>query len=120
MTRVLHRISRSACPAADRPWVDALFAELETIDSGRARLLWLLGAAGLLFDRYTRLFVALVTPATALCFAATLVFGALAVTEYQGLVPEDDWYAILAALFTASLIGVSVVNLRRLTPSVRP
>lgn len=119
MTRVLHRLSRSACPPADRPWVDALFAELDTIESGRARLAWLLGATGLLADRYARRCFRLLTPANGLCFAATLVFGTMAVTEYQGLAPEDDWYAILAAIFAAGLISVSVLNLRRQSAEVR-
>jgi hypothetical protein len=117
VTRLLHRLSRSACPAGDRPWIDALFAELETIESGRARLLWLLGAGDLVLDRYI---AALLTPASLLLLAAAAVFGWMAVTEYEGLAPEDDWYGVIAAAFTASLIGVSALNLRRSTRSVQP
>ena len=120
MTRVLHRISRSACPAADRPWIDALFAELETIESGRARLLWLLGAADLILDRYMRQLAALVTPAAMLCLMGAAVFLTLALTQYEGLAPEDDWYFILAAIFTTSLIGVSGLSLRRNALDVQP
>ncbi len=54
MTRVLYRISRTACPVADRPWLDALFAESVAVASGPARFVWLLGAWGLLFDRHVR------------------------------------------------------------------
>jgi hypothetical protein len=117
MTRVLHRLSRSACPAADRPWVDALFAELETIETGRGRLLWLLGATHLVFDRYV---AALLSPVNLLLLAAAVLFAWMAVTEYEGLAAEDDWYGPIAAIFVAGLIGVSVFNLRRSTRSLRP
>jgi amino acid transporter len=120
MTRVLHRLSRNACPAAGRPWVDALFAEVEAIDSGRARLLWLLGAAGLLFDRYLRLFSAATTPLSLLLLATTAVFAWLAVTEYEGFAFEDDWYGLIAACFATSLVVVTAINLRRPTRSLRP
>jgi hypothetical protein len=49
MNRVLHRISRSPYHAPDRRWVAALLAELATIPGRRARMLWLLGATGMLF-----------------------------------------------------------------------
>jgi hypothetical protein len=110
MTRVLHRISRGACPAADRPWLDALFAELEAIDSGRGRLLWLLGATHLVFDRYVAV---LFSPLNLLLLAAAILFGWMAVIEYEGLAVEDDWYGPIALIFVAGLIAVSVVNLRR-------
>jgi hypothetical protein len=117
VTRVLHRLSRGVCPAADRPWLDALFAELETIDSRRGRLLWLLGAAGLVFNRYVS---ALLRPVSLLCLAAAVFFIAMTLTSYEGLLSEDDWYAVLAAIFTAGLIGASALNLRSGTRSLRP
>ena len=120
MTRLLYRLSRGACPAADRPWLDALFAELGAIQSSRARCVWLLGATGLLLDRYTRLLTAAASPASLLLAASALVFGWMALTEYEGLLPEDDWYGILAALFIISLISISVLNLRRYSRSLRP
>jgi hypothetical protein len=120
MTRVLHRLSRYACPVADRPWLDALFAELETIDSGRARLLWLFGAAGLLCDRYGRLLAAATTPLSLALLALTGAFGGLAVTEYEGFAFEDDWYGPVAAFFATSLFAVTVLNLRRPAGRLRP
>ena len=117
MTRVLHRLSRSACPAADRAWVDALFAELESVETGRARLLWLLGATHLVFDRYL---AALLSPVNLLLLAAAVLFSWMAISEYEGLAAEDDWYGPIAAIFVAALIAVSAVNLRRSIRSLRP
>jgi hypothetical protein len=110
MTRALHRISRGLCAPPDRPWLDALFAELETIETGRGRLLWLLGAAHLVFDRYL---AALLSPSNLFLLAAAVLFAWLAITEYEGLAVEDDWYGPIAVSFVAGLIAVSVVNLRR-------
>ena len=116
MTRVLHRLSRRACPAVDRPWLDALFAELEAIETGRGRLLWLLGATHLVFDRYV---AALLSPVNLLLLAAAVFFAWMAIMEYEGLAVEDDWYGPVAAIFVAGLIAVSVVNLRRNIRGVR-
>jgi hypothetical protein len=120
MTRVLQRLTRGVCPAAERPWLDALFAEMEAIESGRARLLWLLGAAGLLADGYTRLIAIVVTPASLTLLSGAFVLGCMALIELEGLLPEDDWYGPLAALCTAGLIGVAVLNLRRPSRSSWP
>ena len=120
MTRVLHRISRGLCPAADRRWVDALFAELDAIDSLRGRALWLLGAIGIMLDRNVWRLAAAVTPASMACLVAAVCFGALAIIEYEGLALEDDWYGPIAAGFAAGLIGVSVLNVRRRETGARP
>jgi len=120
MTRVLHRISRNACPAADRPWLDALFAEIDAIESGRARLLWLLGAFGLVTSRYVRRILMIVTPSWLACFVAALGFSWLGIIEYEALAIEDDWYPALATSSFAALLGISILNLRRRTPDTWP
>jgi hypothetical protein len=113
MTRVLHRISRGACPAADRPWLDALFAELDAIEPGRARFVWLLGALGLVANRYLRRLSVLVTPAWLAWLIAALVFTWFGLIEFEGLTAEDDWNQVFAAAAFAAWFGVSVLNLRR-------
>ena len=120
MTRVLHRISRSACPAADRPWLDALFAEIDAVESGPDRLVWLLGAVGLLVNRHLRRVAGMVTPVWFACLAAALAFAWLGFIEYEGLAVEDDWYPALTATSFAALLGVSVINLRRHTIETWP
>ena len=120
MNRVLHRIAGSPGPAPDGRWVGALFAELAVIDSQRGRLLWLLGAAGLIAGHYTRRCTSLLTPISFICVIATVVFGVMAFTEYEGLAVEDDWYPLITAAFAAALICVSLLNLRRQTQAFRP
>ena len=120
MTRVLFRISRSACPPADRPWLDALFAEIDAVEPGRARLVWLLGALGFLANRRLRRLSSLVTPLSLACLVQALIFGAMGVTEYEGLAVEDDWYPGISALFAAALLGVMLINLKRRPPQAWP
>ena len=120
MTRVLYRISRTACPASDRPWLDALFAEIDAVETGWARFVWLAGALGLLANRHAQRLAAMISPAWLACFVAMIAFAALAFVEYEGFAIEDDWYPALVALFAAMLIALSVLNLRRPTSEVWP
>jgi hypothetical protein len=116
MTRVLYRISRSACPAADRPWLDALYAESDAVESGRARLVWLLGAWGMLMDRQARRLDPRLVLAAVLCLALSLVSAALWFTGYEGLSLDDDLYMAGSAIFIAALVGLSAAQLRRPYP----
>ena len=116
MTRVLHRISRSACPPADRPWLDALFAEIDAVEPGGDRVVWLLGAFGLLAHRHLQRLAAVVTPVTLFCLLAAVVFAVMGVTEYEGFALEDDWYPAISTAFTTALVGVVLINLRRRPP----
>jgi hypothetical protein len=103
---------RSVTPIRQRSWLDGLVAEAQSVEPGRARLAWLLGAGAVLADAYARLFVALVTPASVLLLGAAVFFAALAQTEYEGFGDEEDWYW-LAAVCAAGLVGVCVKTLRR-------
>jgi hypothetical protein len=116
MTRVLYRISRTACPVADRQWLDALFAESVAVASGPARFVWLLGAWGLLFDRHVRRLDPRLLLAAAICLALSLVFGAFWYTGYEGLALDDDLYMAGAAIFSSGLVGLSAAQLRRPFP----
>jgi hypothetical protein len=103
---------RAVMPRRQRPWLDALVAEAQSVQPGRARLVWLLGAGRVLADIYARLLLALVTPASVMLLGAAVFFAALAQTEYEGFGDEEDWYW-LVAVCTIGLIGVSIKKLRR-------
>ena len=120
MTRILYRVSRTACPTSDRPWIDALFAELDAVEPARARLVWLLGALGFIAGRRSRRLTTLLSPAWLASLLAVFAFTFLAFIEYEGFLTEDDWYAALAAGAAAILIAASVHNLRRRPPEAWP
>lgn len=120
MTRALLRISRAACPAADRRWFDALLAETAAVEPGRARFVWLLGALGFLANRYRRLFAAMITPAWLACLAATAALAYIAIIEYEGITSEDDWNFAFTAVAATVLIALSLINLRRHPPEAWP
>jgi hypothetical protein len=100
-------------------WLDALFAEADAIETANERGLWLLGAFGFLTNRLIDRAVSTFTWMSFVCFTATAVFGVMAVTEYEGLLLDDDWYPALALAAVLTLIGVSLANLRR-RQGVRP
>jgi amino acid transporter len=120
VTRVLYRISRNACPAADRPWLDALFAELEAVESTPARLLWLLGAVGLVASRHIGRLDARLVFASALCLAVSLLSGAIWFSGSEVFALDDDLYMAAAAFFASGLVGLSVLQLRHPMPETWP
>jgi hypothetical protein len=110
---VLISLIRRVMPRRQRAWLAALVAEAENVEPGRPRLLWLLGAGGLLADVYARLMVALVSPASVLLLGAAMVFAVMAQTEYEGFGDDEDWYW-LAVVCAAGVAGVSIRKLRRM------
>jgi hypothetical protein len=113
MTRILYRISRGACPAADRPWLDALFAEIDAVESGRARFVWLLGAVGLLADRIVRRLDARLVLAAAVCLGLSITSSVLWFLGFEALALDDDLYMAGAAAFAVALVGLSILQMRR-------
>lgn len=120
MTHVLYRIARGACPRADRPWLDALIAELSAIETNRARVAWLLGASTFVIRRHAYRMGAGLRIAAGASLVASGLFATLWLTGYEGVLPEDDWYPMLAALCAGALIGVSILNLNRDARGARP
>jgi hypothetical protein len=78
-------------------------------------LLWLLGTVGLVLNRNAVRLASAVSPVSLLLLLATAIFSAMAAVEYEGLAFEDDWYGVIAALFGAGLVAMSVRNLRHRT-----
>jgi hypothetical protein len=120
MTRVLYRISRSACPAADRPWLDALFAELDAVDSTAGRLAWLLGAVGFVANRHLGRLDGKLVLVAAFCFVGSLLLGVIWLTGNEIFALDDDLYMAGAAIFASGLVALSVLQLKRPTPETWP
>jgi len=119
-TRLSRRIALAACPPRERPWVEALFAELDVIDGAGPRFAWVMGAACVVATRSGRRaaapfsgrfhFVVLL----ALWFA--FLSGAISLTGYEGLGVDDDLFLAFAAALGAAAAGLWARALRQ-TPS---
>jgi hypothetical protein len=120
VTRVLYRISRSACPAADRPWLDALFAELDAVDSASARLVWVLGAVGFVAHHHLGRLDGRLILAAVLCFVVSLLSGVIWFTGREILALDDDLYMAGTAIFASGLVALSVLQLKRPIPETWP
>jgi hypothetical protein len=114
----LHRLARAAAPVAERPWVDAFFAELAIIEGLGPRLIWLAGAFQLIASgsgQSLRRGASLL--AIPLTLGAAVVFGALFAIEYEGAHIEDDLFAVFAGLSAAAFAGLLVrVHANNRTP----
>ena len=113
MTRILRGVVRLACPPSDRRWVDALFAECDAIESRGERFAWALGAASLVVNRNSNRLVSVASPLSLLLLLGATVFTVMAVIEYEGLALEDDWYGVIAALLSVSMLAVAAHNIRQ-------
>ena len=113
-TRLSRRIALAACPPRERPWVEALFAELDVIDGAGPRFAWIVGAARVVATRSGGRAVAPFVVLLALWFA--VLSGAISLTGYEGLGFDDDLFLAFAATFGATALGLWARALRR-TPS---
>ena len=108
----LGRLARAACPRAERPWLDALFAELATIEGAWPRRLWLLGAVQLVAARNVeRLGAGLVRHLNLAIVAALAGATAAATFSRSGheALGDDDVFIGLALVFAAA--GVALLGL---------
>jgi len=104
--RSLRRIALAACAPADRPWVEALFRELNFIEGAWPRASWLLGTARLVAEVTKQRFGAMLSlrlrVATVVAFCAALLSVLISRAGYEGLGVDDDVFLILALVCVAA------------------
>jgi hypothetical protein len=117
--QLLRRIALAASPPADRPWVEALFSELDVIEGAQPRLTWLVGAVQLVATRNAvrgaRLLADRLHLAIAFAFCAAILSAVISRLGYESL-GDDDFYLALASVFTLAGGGLA---LRAIRPSIR-
>lgn len=115
---LLHRLTAMICPAADRTWIDAMFAELTEISDGGGRLRWMVGA-GSIVGSVIRLRAALYVPAVlwlAIVIAAdaVVVFVIGGNSDFEGFRMDDDVFLRFAWVSGALLVGLVVLAINRI------
>ena len=124
MTRFVHRAAAAICPAGQRHWVHAMFAELAAIDGPSRRMGWMLGASGIVFAAIEarvltmlslRMRVALVA---ALC--AAFVCAILSYVDVQAALLDDDLLAALSATAAVLLVALAAVAVRTIFQGPEP
>lgn len=108
---ILHRTARTVCPRAERGWVDAMFAELDSVDSSR-RTGWTLGAFAIALSGI-RLRAATV-PAViwggiVLMLGAVVLFAMGSHSEVEALLMDDDVFLRFAWVSGALLVVLGIV-----------
>jgi hypothetical protein len=125
-TSIVHRVIRIICPRAERGWLDAMFAELPSIDDGGARVSWTAGAAGTLAAVVRMRAVNVVPPslwvAIALSLTGVVLFALGSQFEVEGAGMDDDAYLPFAWVATVLLVGFGVLAIIRIfvTPDELP
>ena len=114
--RLIHRAAAAICPAGQRHWVHAMFAELAAIDGPGHRMSWMLGAASVVLaaTQARALTVLSIRMRIALVVAlgAALASGILAYVDVQAALLDDDLLAALSAAAAASLFALAAVATR--------
>jgi hypothetical protein len=95
LQRTTYRVARGVCPAAERAWIDAMFAELEAVDE-QQRARWALGAFSI---------------------------AGSGIRLRAAMVPLSIWVAIVIALQAVGVVLVSAMLItpaKRMAPSAAP
>lgn len=108
---MLHRAARFMCPRAERDWIDAMFAELEGIESSN-RSGWRLGAFSIVFSGI-RLRAATVPyyvwAGIVLASIAVVVFAIGSRSEVEALLMDDDVFLRFAWVSGVLLVGLGIL-----------
>ena len=121
--RVLHRIARAFCPPSERPWVDAMLAELGAIEEPGQRRRWMIGVASVVAASIQTNRAAVLSPpkrwALLLALCAAALSGGSALVGYEGLGIDDDGYLVLAVFSSVAFIGLGALAILRIFASRR-
>jgi hypothetical protein len=117
LARRFYGLVSRLCPPGDRRWVDAVFAELSSIDGHRTRAIWLLGLSSIVFfalrARTAGLSIQL-RLSFLLALVAWVIFGAMALSGSEGLGLDDDLYIGSAMAAAAALVATAAGAMRRI------
>ena len=116
--RLIHRGAAAICPSGQRRWVDAMFAELASIDGPGRRMSWMLGATAIVLAAIeARALIMLslrMRVAIVVALGAALVTGILSHADHQAALLDDDLLAALCGVAAAVLVGLAAIAARRI------
>jgi hypothetical protein len=113
---LIHRLAAAICPATQRQWVHAMFAELSAIEGSTPRMTWALGAASIALAAIEARAMTIVPfriragIVVALC--AGIGSSMLAYFEPESILIDDDVFVVLGVVATAALVGLAVIAVR--------
>jgi hypothetical protein len=115
---LLRRLAVACCPAPDREWLEAIFAERGQVEGSVARGKWSAGAMPTLITILRLRFATLVPVAlrvgAVLSLLLAVAAGVAANLGYEGLRIDDDAYLLLAYAATAAFVAASGIALIRI------
>lgn len=107
----VQRTATFICPAAQRQWVDAMFAELVAIDPPRRRIVWMAGATAIVFAAIeARALTALslrMRLGIAVAFVTAVASAFLSYVDVQAVLLDDEMLAVLSGVAAVALLGLA-------------
>ncbi len=114
--RIVRGAAIAVCPRADRPWIEAMFAEASAIPE-RSRLAWLSGATSIVWAAFhARLGASLPAGRRWGAFGAAHVgagFLGLGLTDIEAFIFDDDWFLAFGGITVTALaatLGAALVS----------
>jgi hypothetical protein len=122
--KLSRRIAIAACPARDRPWVEALFAELDAVDGSWNRLAWIMGAARLVASSGEQRLKSAMKGRTRLpllfALLAAILSAFMARIDSEALRIDDDWFIVSTVLFVLiCCVNLTRTLIRAIAPAAR-
>jgi hypothetical protein len=111
-------MAMAACPRGERPWIDAMFAELGAIDGPGRRFGWMMGAASVVFAvihaRATTALSGRLRSLMVLALCAAALSGVGSLVGWEGLGIDDDAFLALACLCSVLLLALGALAFGRI------
>ena len=115
-TGLLQRAATTICPAAERQWVDAMFAELAAIDRPAGRACWVLGAAAIVLAainaRIATTLSLRLRISIAIAFGLALGAAVISYIDVQAALLDDELLAAFSVLAAITLLGLATAAVR--------
>lgn len=123
--RLVRRLAVACCPAPDREWLEAIFAERGQVEGSFARGKWSVGALPTLITilclRCATLVPVALRVGAVLSLLLAVAAGVAANRGYEGLRIDDDGYLLLTYAATTAFLAASGIALIRIyTVGPRP
>lgn len=119
LVRTIRGATLGLCSPAEKPWIEAMFAEISVIEGTTPRLIWTLGFASLIAvsikKRGAIMLANRLNLATVVAFLSMLLTGGVSQVGYEGTETLDDVFLALAFVFGAIFATLVAVALGRFT-----
>ncbi len=108
---IVQRVAAAICPAPQRHWIQAMFAELAAIEGPGHRMSWMLGSAKIVsaaIEARARALLSLrMRIALVVALSVALACGILSYMDVQAILLDDELLAVLCVASVVTLFALA-------------